>query len=218
MNEATQDTGQPAAPEKEKTRRQRREAWIDHALEETFPASDPPSWMPGGAEPSRHYLEPEPRDREPRSEAPGPSRSTVPAAAEPVDDPPGPAIPEHREPEESHDRHGPGRAFRELGPEERERNLLPHRQTQDTELASGEGGAGTDMSGRREAGQGPHESMPGTPHSPEHRHHAGAAGVQPFGQWTRKALYERARQQGILGRSKMTKAQLIDVLRNMRNT
>jgi hypothetical protein len=36
----------------------------------------------------------------------------------------------------------------------------------------------------------------------------------PYEQWTRDGLYQRAREIGIDGRSSMTKAELIDALRN----
>ncbi len=36
----------------------------------------------------------------------------------------------------------------------------------------------------------------------------------PYGDWTKDALYDRAREIGIEGRSKMTKDDLIEALRN----
>ena len=76
--------------------------------------------------------------------------------------------------------------------------------------------ASTDLIGRRDITAGPHEAVPGQPHGPMHRAHAGATGQDeslPLHRWSRDALYEEARGLGIKGRSRMTKAQLIEAVR-----
>lgn len=48
------------------------------------------------------------------------------------------------------------------------------------------------------------------------RHEAGKRGGEspPYEEWTKQALYDRAREIGIDGRSDMNKDELIDALRN----
>jgi hypothetical protein len=53
----------PERPSRSSADRQHEEEMLDEALEETFPASDPPAFIPAG--------EPGPPDHEPGGERPG---------------------------------------------------------------------------------------------------------------------------------------------------
>ncbi|ACY12815.1 hypothetical protein [Haliangium ochraceum] len=135
----TPDNGKGEITQNHRTQSQRKEENIDEALDESFPASDPPPWTPGPA-PVRH---------ERKREGDTPDKQQRPKA--------------ERTPEERKTSgHGPGKRFEELDERERQAQAEPHRR-------DAQCGPRTDMPGRRVVPQGPHEAFPGErPSVPEH--------------------------------------------------
>jgi hypothetical protein len=117
---------------------------------------------------------------------------------------PRPSPPLHRAARHG-DRLSPGRALWDLTDGERQRAAVsPSRDD-----------ASTDLIGRRDAPEGPHEAMPGEARGPSHREHVGSEGSDalPLHRWTRDTLYDEARELSIKGRSRMSKAELIEAIR-----
>lgn len=204
------------AGERSKRMREHSEWMIDETLDESFPASDPPAWTSGVAPPVRsarshdQHTKPDARELYRVSEAAHEERDAAHDGreigkaqhAQPPPRPPLHRMPRHAEPGD------PGTAFWDRSADERAEE---HRRSA---RSPSRDDASTDMIGRRDAPEGPHETFPGEPRSPEHREHAGAAGdALPLHRWSRDALYDQARGMRIKGRSRMTKAQLVEAVR-----
>lgn len=191
------------------------EEWIDNMVEDSFPASDPPAWTIG-ITPSHRDVSDTGTSTETRvpaelpAELPGEVPGELPGE---LNERQARALEHGAESDASHaheqeppssgeerDRIGPGKAFWDMSPEEQRRiSTAPDSDDIDTE-----------MPGRRDTTEGPHEPLPGTPRSLEHREHAGSRGEPlPYRNWTRRALYARARTLGIEGRSRMSKTELV---------